>query len=88
MAWDPTLFSLGAFVGAGVCALPVVMAWREQSTPTASAFIGLMLAFGGWAFLYAVQLGFTTVGEQVVWQRFVLAVGGTVPTLWFVFTLH
>lgn len=88
MGWAPTLYSLGAFVGAGVCAMVIGLAWRHRAKPAALAFIGLMVGFGGWAVLYAIQLGTTTPAGQLVWQRVALAVGGTIPTLWFVFTLQ
>lgn len=87
MAWSPTTYSLAAFAGAGVCALVVGMAWRVRSKPDAPAFIALMLGFAGWAFLYAVQLGVPTRTGQLAWQRLALSVGGTIPTLWLVFTL-
>jgi len=88
MGWTPTLYALGAFVGAGLCAMVIGLAWRHRDKPAALAFIGLMLGFGGWAVLYAIQLGATTPAGQLVWQRVALAVGGTIPTLWFVFTLQ
>lgn len=87
MAWVPTMYSLAAFAGAGICALVVGMAWREREKHAAPAFIALMLGFAGWAFLYGVQLGVTTRGGQLAWQRLALPVGGTIPTLWLVFTL-
>lgn len=88
MGWQPTLYSLGAFASAGVCALVVGLAWRNRSEHAAASFVGLMLAFGGWALVYAIQLGATTRAGQLVWQRAALAIGGAIPTLWFVFTLQ
>lgn len=86
MAWQPTLYSLGAFAGAGVCAMVLGLAWRQCTEPAARAFIALMLGFGGRSYLSGIQLGFGTPAEQRFWQRVALAVGGTILTLWFVFT--
>jgi PAS domain S-box-containing protein len=47
-----------------------------------------MVALGGWSLAYGVQLGFTTTTGQQFWQRLSLAIGGTIPTLWLLFTLH
>jgi len=88
MAWDPTLYSLVGFGAAGVSGLVAVQAWHHRSEPGARPFLALMLALGGWSLVYAVQIGFTTRAEQLLWQRAALAVGGTVPTLWLLFTIR
>ena len=88
MAWDPTLYT---FVGVAATILffaIVAGGWQYRAEPAAKAFLALMSAMGGWVLLYAVGLGFTTLDAQLVWQRAALAIGGTVPTLWFLFAVQ
>jgi len=47
-----------------------------------------MVSLGGWSLAYSVQLGFTTLHGQLPWQRIGLAIGGTIPVLWLLFTLR
>jgi signal transduction histidine kinase len=88
MAWAPTIYSLLGVGAAGVSALVGVQAYRNRSQRGATPFVWLMAALGGWSLVYGVQLGFTTPGSQLLWQRVSLAVGGTIPTLWLVFSLY
>lgn len=46
-----------------------------------------MIVLGGWSLVYAVQLGTTTQTGQLVWQQIGLAIGGTIPTVWLLFSL-
>lgn len=88
MVWDPTPYT---FVGtaAGILFLVIVAAgWEYRSEPAAAAFLGLISAIAGWILLYAIGLGFQTLGAQLAWQRVALAVGGLVPTLWFLFAVQ
>lgn len=88
MVWQPTLYSLLSFAAAGVSATVILLAWRHRFEPAAHAFLGLMLALGGWALIYGIQLGFPTRSTQLGWQRVALIIGGTVPTLWLLFTFQ
>lgn len=88
MAWFPTIYSLLGFGATGVSALVAGQVWRNRTQRGARPFIWLMLALGGWSLVYGIQLGFTTLSSQLLWQRVSLAIGGTIPTLWLVFTLH
>jgi len=88
VAWDPTLYTV---VGAAAASLFFVIAasgWKHRSQPAAKAFLALITALGGWALCYAVGLGFVTLDAQLVWQRSALAIGGLVPTLWFLFAIR
>jgi signal transduction histidine kinase len=88
MTWQPTIYSLLAVAAAGIALLVAFQAWRHRSEPAACSFTALMLALGGWSFAYAVELGFTTSAEQLLWQAAGLAIGGLIPTLWFLFVLQ
>jgi len=87
MAWQPILYAL---IGGGAAVISAVVAfqtWRHRDQREAAPFIALVIALGSWSLVYAVQLGFTTASEQLVWRQTGLAIGGTVPTLWLLFAL-
>lgn len=88
MAWQLTLYSLLGFAGAGISGLIAWLAWRNRAQREAIPFLGLMLAIGGWALVSGIQLGFTSEAGQIGWQRLGLAIGGTIPALWLVFTVR
>jgi signal transduction histidine kinase len=88
MAWELTIYSLLTFVAAGIALLVALQAWTHRTEPAARSFTALMLALGGWSLAYAVQLGFTTLGEQLLWQAAGLAIGGHIPSLWILFVLQ
>lgn len=88
MVWRPTLYTLLGISGAGISVLVAGVAWRLRDQRTARSLVLLMAALSSWSLVYAIQLGFTTAAEQVFWQRLSLAVGGSVPTLWLLFTLQ
>lgn len=88
MAWSLSLYSLLGVGAAGISAVVAGQAWRNRSQRGARPFIWLMFALGGWSLVYGIQLGFPTATGQLLWQRVSLAIGGTIPTLWLVFTLH
>lgn len=83
MVWDPTVFSLLAFVAAAIFAVLVAVGWRRQEG--SQTFASLMAVVTFWAAIYGVQLGFTTEQGQLVWQRAVLATSGGVPPLFLLF---
>ncbi|MFC7174309.1 histidine kinase N-terminal 7TM domain-containing protein [Haloplanus litoreus] len=88
MVWDPSLYTVVGIAAAGLFFVIAVAAWEHRTEPGAKAFLGLITALGGWALVYGVQLGFTTLDAQLAWQRLALAVGGPVPTLWFLFAVQ
>lgn len=88
MAWDPTLYTFVGVAAAGLFFVIAVAGWKHRSEPAAKAFLGLITALGGWALVYGIQLGFTTLDAQLAWQRVALTIGGPVPTLWFLFSLQ
>jgi signal transduction histidine kinase len=88
VAWEPTIYSLLTFVAAGTSILVALHAWTHRIESAARSFTALMLALGGWSLAYAVQLGFTTPGEQLLWQAAGLAIGGQIPSLWLLFVLQ
>ncbi|WP_251328658.1 histidine kinase N-terminal 7TM domain-containing protein [Haloplanus pelagicus] len=88
MAWDPTLYTLLGIAAAGLLCLVAVAGWKHRSEPGAKAFLALITALAGWALVYGVQLGFATLDAQLAWQRVALAIGGPVPTLWFLFAVQ
>lgn len=88
MAWSLSLYSLIGLGAAGISAVVAGQAWRNRSQRGARPFIWLMFALGGWSLVYGIQLGFPTATGQLFWQRVSLAIGGTIPTLWLVFTVH
>ncbi|MFB6195761.1 MAG: histidine kinase N-terminal 7TM domain-containing protein [Haloplanus sp.] len=88
MAWEPTVLSAVGVAAAGLFFVLAVSAWEHRAEPAAKAFLGLITALGGWALVYSVQLGFTTLTAQLAWQRVALAIGGPVPTLWFLFAVQ
>jgi signal transduction histidine kinase len=88
VVWNPTVYTVVAIGAAMLFLLIAAAAWQHRSEPGAKAFLGLIVALGGWALVYGIQLGFTSFGAQLAWQRVALAIGGTVPTLWFYFTVR
>jgi len=88
MAWDPTLYSLVGLGAAGITAVVGAKTWQHRDERGARQFLWLLLALGGWSLVSAIQLGFSTEAEQLVWQRVALSIGGMVPTLWLLFALR
>lgn len=88
MAWDPTLYTAVGAASAGLFFIIAAAGWKHRSEPAAKAFLGLITALGGWALVYSIQLGFTTLDAQLAWQRLALTIGGPVPTLWFLFAVQ
>jgi signal transduction histidine kinase len=88
VAWEPTLYTVVGVVAAVLFFLIAVVGREHRSQPAAKAFLALITAMGGWALCYAVGLGFTTLDGQLVWQRSALAIGGLVPSLWFLFAVQ
>ncbi|AZH26218.1 sensor histidine kinase [Haloplanus aerogenes] len=88
MAWDPTLYTVVGVSAAVLFFLIVLAGWQYRSEPVSKAFLALISTIGGWILLYAIGLGFTTLDAQLVWQRAALAIGGLVPTLWFLFAVQ
>lgn len=88
MAWQPAWYSLVAFGAAALSFVVAISAYRHRSNPEALSLVALMCALGGWSFSYAVQLGFTTLPEQQLWQGVGLVIGGLIPPLWFLFALE
>lgn len=88
MVWDPTLYTAVGAASAGLFFIIAAAGWKHRSEPAAKAFLGLITALGGWALVYSIQLGFTTLDAQLAWQRLALTIGGPVPTLWFLFAVQ
>jgi signal transduction histidine kinase len=88
MAWVPTAYTLIGLTAAAISLAVAVDAWLHRSERTALPFMALMLTLAAWSLVYAVQLGFGTLAEQLVWQRLTFTVAGVVPTAWLVFTLQ
>lgn len=88
MPWVPTIYTLVGFGATVISLLVAGFAWKRRHEQTARAFIILIGALAGWSLAYAIQLGHTTMGGQLLWQRVALAIGGMIPTLWLVFTLR
>jgi len=88
VVWDPTLYTFIGVAATGLFLAIAAAGWEYRSEPAAKAFLGLIAALGGWIGLYAGGLGFTSLGEQLVWHRAALAIGGVVPTLWFLFAVQ
>jgi signal transduction histidine kinase len=88
VVWNPTVYTVLGVVAAALFFVVAVAAWQHRSEPGARAFLGLITCLGGWALVYGIQLGFTTLEAQLAWQRLALAVGGAVPTLWFYFAVR
>jgi signal transduction histidine kinase len=88
VAWDPTLYTVVGIAAATLFFAIVVAGWEHRHEPGAKAFLGLITALGGWTLVYGIQLGFTALDAQLAWQRLALAVGGPVPTLWFLFAVQ
>jgi len=86
--WQPTAYTVLGFGAAVVSAAVAVRAWRHRDERGTRPFTGLMVALAGWSFAYAVQLGFTSLAGQLVWQRVSIAVGATIPTVWVVFAIE
>ena len=88
MAWHATLYSLLS-IGGAIGALGLVrVARRHRTEPAATAFIALSLAIAAWSVAYGIQVGFTDKPTQLVFQRVVLAIAGTVPPLWVLFVMQ
>lgn len=88
MAWDPTLYTVVGVVAAGLFFLIAAVGRTHRTQPAAKAFLAMITVMGGWVLCYAVGLGFTTLDAQLVWQRSALAIGGIVPSLWFLFAVQ
>lgn len=88
MAWIPTVYTLVGIVATAISFLVAGLAWNRRHEQTARTFVILVGALAGWSLAYAIQLGYTTMAGQLLWQRVALAIGGAIPTLWLVFTLR
>ncbi|MFB6126711.1 MAG: histidine kinase N-terminal 7TM domain-containing protein [Halolamina sp.] len=77
-----------ALVAAGVSAIIPLYVWHRRHERAARPFMWLMIALGAWSLVYAAQLGFTTLTGQLAWQRIGFAAGGTIPTIWLLFSLR
>lgn len=88
MAWNLTVYSLLTFVAAGTSLSVALQAWHHRTESAARSFTALMLVLGGWSLAYAVQLGFTTAPEQLLWQTAGLAIAGQIPSLWLLFVIQ
>lgn len=87
MAWQFSPYSIPPLVAAAVSAALLVYVWRNRHDRLTQAFLVLLAAITAWSLAYAIQLSHTTLPEQLFWQRLGLAIGGTIPTIWFVFSL-
>jgi signal transduction histidine kinase len=88
VVWDPTPYTFIGTAAAILFLVIVAAGWEYRFEPAAAVFLGLLSAIAGWILFYAIGLGFTTLDAQLVWQRAALAVGGLVPTLWFLFAVQ
>jgi signal transduction histidine kinase len=88
VVWDPTLYTVVGVVAAARFFVIATVGRKHRSQPVAKAFLALITVMGGWVLCYAVGLGFTTLDAQLVWQRSALAIGGLVPSLWFLFAVQ
>jgi signal transduction histidine kinase len=88
MTWTLSLYTICGLVAGSVTAGTLWFVWSARSDPHGPAFVGLLVTASGWAFTYAIQLGYTTVPGQAPWQRLALVLGGTIPTLWFLFSFR
>lgn len=87
MAWNPTVLSWFAFASAGILAVVAGVGWRRsrESARTFAVFVGAVML---WELVYGIQLGFTTVAEQILWQQLALAISATVAPLFLIFALQ
>ena len=86
MAWSLSVASIigvGAAVISGFLAL---FSWRHREKRMALQFSVQELNLAVWSLVYVVQLGYGTLGEQLLWQRITLGVAGFIPTVWLLFT--
>jgi len=86
--WEPTPYALIGFVAAGISVAVAVTTYRHRHERGVRPFFGLLVALAGWSLASALQLGFTTRAEQLLWQRLGFTVGGAIPAFWLLFTLE
>jgi len=88
VAWNPTPYTIVGVASAVLFFVIATVGRKHRSQSAAKAFLALITAMGGWVLCYAIGLGFTTLDAQLVWQRSALAIGGLVPSLWFLFAVQ
>lgn len=87
MGWGYSLGTAIGFGAAGISCGVAALAWRHRQEKGALPFTVLMGNLALWSALYGFQLGYDTLAEQLVVQRFTLGVAGVVPTTWLLFVL-
>jgi len=87
MAWQLTVYTTVGLAAAAVSFLVAGLAVRDRSEPGIPAFAALMCALGGWSLVSGIQLGFSTLADQLAWHRVSIILGATIPVLWLLFTL-
>jgi signal transduction histidine kinase len=88
VVWNPTPYTIVGVASAVLFFVITAVGRKHRSQSAAKAFLALITAMGGWVLCYAIGLGFTTLDAQLVWQRSALAIGGIVPSLWFLFAVQ
>jgi signal transduction histidine kinase len=85
MAWRLSVASVLGLIAAALSAVLALYSWRHREKRMALQFIALEVTLAAWSLGYAVQLGFGTLAEQLLWQRITLGIAGFVPTVWLLF---
>ncbi len=87
MSWSMGVVTATGLVAALISGAVAVFAWQHRDRRGALPFLGLLLTLSCWSLLYSIQLGFDTLGDQLLFQRVTLGLAGAVPTLWLLFAL-
>lgn len=87
MVWSPSIASLLGVTAAVISGGVALYSRRHRNKRMALQFIALEVSLAAWSLAYAVQLGHTTLADQLLWQRISLGLAGFVPTVWLLFAL-
>jgi signal transduction histidine kinase len=87
MVWSLSAVSILGISAALISASVAVYSIRHREKRMALQFTVLEVTLVAWSIVYAIQLGYGTLAEQLFWQRITLGIAGVIPTVFFLFTV-
>jgi len=83
-----SLFTLFGAISTTIALVVAYGAWENREQRGAGWFMWTIIFMTLWVTSYSIQLSFTTLNEQIVWEQVTRFVGGFVPYFFLLFTLE